>query len=442
MPGGLPPLATAGVDGVPPPMSPATAQSLISPAPSMMSIPLSPPAPPTLATKDLTFLLRPANFHPLPSTTHIPAPFLSTPSAAPPTDAAPAALLQQLRFRAAAIAAAAELTAASSPADNAAILELWYIRLLALCLAHQPAQAAQEIKVFQDLTSTFYLDPDTGRSVIPWEMRVLAVGLALASDPRRAVARYYALAAECRAAALDATVAPGDRAVWRARLGELGVRVANALLALGDLAAAVRHLSGLRTLPRRREALALLYIRAGMIDQARACAGGGDGGDGGGDGGDGVDTMMDGLLLMAEGQWAEAVDVWRAMVTRGGDCNGEMAANNLAVCQLYLGRLSDVCPPHPPCAGGVGLVLTGAGARDAGKSGGERRCFRGPDLQPGYRLRALRRGVFADTQDAASREGCAARRKGVYQPGVQDVMLPIQFSYSVLRLDQSSVELQ
>lgn len=355
-PGGLPPLATAGVvGGFSPLMSPATAQSLASPAPSMTSIPLSPPAPPTLATKDLTFLLHPTNFHPLPSAAYIPAPFLSSPSAAPPKDAAPAALLQQLHFRAAAIAAAAKLAAASSPADNTAILELWYIRLLALCLAHQPAQAAQEIKVFQDLTSTFYLDPDTNRSVIPWEMRVLAVGLALASDadPRRAVARYYALAAECRAAALDTAVAPSERAVWRARLGELGVRVANALLALGDLAAAVRHLSGLRALPRRREALALLYIRAGMIDQARACVGGGDGGggggggdggDGGGDGGGDVDAAMEGLLLMAEGQWAEAVDVWRAMVTRG-DCNDDMAANNLAVCQLYLGRLSDVCNP-------------------------------------------------------------------------------------------------
>ncbi|KAF8243053.1 hypothetical protein K440DRAFT_88991 [Wilcoxina mikolae CBS 423.85] len=279
----------------------------------MMSIPLSPPLPPTLQTKDLTFLLHPTNFHPLPLTL-LPAPFLSAPA---PTGT-PAELLKSLHFRAAAIAAAACLTASRQP-DNATILELWYIRLLSLCLAQYHNLAAQEIKVFQDLGSSFYLDPVTGRSVLPWELRVLAVNLG--TDPRRAIGVYYELAAECRAAAVDGAITVEERSLWRARLGELGIRVANTLIQLGDLAVAARHLRGLKKQGKGQEMLTLLYIRAGMIDAARECAGPDD-------------NTVRGLLLMADGNWKDAAQVWREM-------ESEMAINNLAVCELYLGRLNE-----------------------------------------------------------------------------------------------------
>jgi hypothetical protein len=200
-------------------------------------------------------------------------------------------------------------------------LELWYIRLISLCLAHYHTLAAQEIKVFQDMGSSFYLDPETGRSVLPWELRVLAV--TLGNDPRRAVGMYYELAAECRAVAVDGTIAVEERSLWRARLGELGIRVANALIQLGDFVAAARHLQGLQKQGNGREMLALLYIRAGMVDAARECA-------------SSDDNTLRGLLLMADGNWQEATQVWREM-------DSEMAINNLAVCELYLGRLNEVC---------------------------------------------------------------------------------------------------
>ena len=39
---------------------------------------------------------------------------------------------------------------------------------------------------------------------------------------------------------------------------------------------------------------------------------------------------------MAEGEWEAAGDVWRRL-------QGEMARSNEAVCELYMGRVENVC---------------------------------------------------------------------------------------------------
>jgi hypothetical protein len=189
-----------------------------------------------------------------------------------------------------------------------------------LCLCNLHGLAAQEIKAFQDLSAPFWLDAETGRSVLPWELRVLAV--TLGNDPRRAVAGYYELAAECRAVALDATVGAEERMLWRERLQELGVRVANSLVLLGDYKAAVRHLKGLQKT--ERYALPLVYIRAGMIEEARECVK--------------KDKVLQALVAMADGEWEAARAMWAEM-------QGEMPSVNRAICELYLGRLDEVCYP-------------------------------------------------------------------------------------------------
>jgi hypothetical protein len=288
---------------------------------------------PAVQTKGVTFLLHPSNFHPLPTSSLLP-PFLSAPA---PTSTSPFELLKTLHFRAAAIAAAAALTALPPTASNAEILKLWYTRLVSLCLCNLHGLAAQEIKAFQDLSAPFWLDAETGRSVLPWELRVLAV--TLGNDPRRAVAGYYELAAECRAVALDATVGAEERKLWRERLQELGVRVANSLVLLGDYKAAVRHLKGLQKT--ERYALPLVYIRAGMIEEARECVK--------------EDKVLQALVAMADGEWEAARAMWAEM-------QGEMPSVNRAICELYLGRLDEVCYPS-----GVLGVLAADGDGRRGK---------------------------------------------------------------------------
>lgn len=279
------------------------------------------PPPPTLQDKDLSFLLQPTNFHPLPTSSLLP-PFLSLP--APPT-ATPTALLSTLHFRAAAIASAAALTSSPPPPSNQQILTLWYTRLLSLCLCHQSTLAAQELSAFRDVTAPFYLDADTGRSILPWELRVLAVALGERSDPRRAIGAYYELAGECRSCAADAALAVEERRLWRARLQDLGVRVANALVALGDLAAAVRHLKGLRG--KGEGILPLLMVRVGMLEEARELAG--------------DDEVLEALLRMADGEWEAAAEVWKRLP------KDEVTVCNAAVCELYLARLDNVRPLPP-----------------------------------------------------------------------------------------------
>ncbi|KAA8909097.1 hypothetical protein FN846DRAFT_905847 [Sphaerosporella brunnea] len=286
----------------------STATMIASPPP-----PAPTASPPTLQTKDLTFLLHPTNFHPLPTTSALLPPFLSAPA---PTSSNPQTLLQSLHFRAAAIAAATALTASPPPSTNAEILKIWYIRLVSLCLCNLHSLAAQEIKAFQDLSASFYLDPETGRSVLPWELRVLAI--TLGNDPRRAITGYYELAAECRAVALDGTVSLAERQVWRKRLEELGIRVANALCLLGDFKAAVRHLKGLQN--KEHWALPLVYIRAGMLEEARNCTQG--------------DQVLEALVKMGDGDWEGAREIWAQM-------QGEMPTVNRAVCELYLGKLGE-----------------------------------------------------------------------------------------------------
>ncbi|KAI5815776.1 hypothetical protein BZA77DRAFT_315082 [Pyronema omphalodes] len=294
---------TSPIMSTPPLLTPPTHPNSRSPAPS---------PPPKPQTHDLSFLLHPSNFHPLPL--HIlPGPFLSAPS---PTGTS-SQLLSTFHFRAAAISAATALTSLPPP-PNHTILQLWYTRLLSLILSHCRTLAAQEIKAFQDLNSGFYNDPISGRSILPWELRVLAV--TLQQDARRQVAAYYDLAAECRVAAMDMAVAEEERGRWRKRLAELGVRVANSLIQLGDLAAAARHLKGLKAVEATTE-VGLVYLRAGMVKEAAECLGGDD-------------ERMKGLVAMADGRWKEAVDIWGAL-------NDEVSRNNAAVCWLYLGKLEE-----------------------------------------------------------------------------------------------------
>ena len=88
----------------------------------------------------------------------------------------------------------------------------------------------------------------------------------------RAVMTYYDLARDAR---LEVAKAKGEEtAVWRARLADLGLRVVNALVEMGDLMGACRHLESLRmegpgvgeTMKMR---LGLLWLRIGNLDLMR-----------------------------------------------------------------------------------------------------------------------------------------------------------------------------
>ena len=317
-----------------------------------------------MMTKDFSYLLRPELYHQL-SQLSVPAAFRSSSSGHQPTpDSTLEDLLGGGHFRAAAIAAVQALTSSSagmapvSPSDHARIFELLYARLSCLCLVDATPLAAQEAKALEDLNSAFYLDPESGTHLVPWELRVLAVRLQTIGfgDPRRAVMSYYELAREARAAVTKA-VHDRDREaarLWEARLSDLGVRVAGALVEMDDLASAAEHLATLGAVGgvdgdtdgRLAISRALMWLHLGDVEAARRCIGG--------SAEDVRGRVIDALADMADGEYETALEKWKALRTEmaesnsGGDAKGhgahgeEMVGVNLAVCLLYVGRMEEV----------------------------------------------------------------------------------------------------
>lgn len=290
--------------------------------------------------KDFSFLLKPEIYHPL-NTQAIPAPF-RTSARQPAPDTPLPDLLAQGHFRAAAVAAVHALTGvaggppAPAPTDHARIFELLHVRLSCLTILDPAATtAAQEARALEDIGGAAYIDEVSGVHLMPWDLRVLVVRLQAMGfgDPRRAVMSYYDLAREARArVAAAARADPAASELWRARLADLGVRVAGALVEMDDPVGAAQHLATLRDGGDGRVAMmkALLWLHLGDVDAARRCVTPGLDGD----------QVISALCDMADGNYEAALSSWKEL--KGQMAGDEMVAVNLAVCLLYTGKMEEV----------------------------------------------------------------------------------------------------
>ncbi|KAI6713076.1 hypothetical protein JHW43_004447 [Diplocarpon mali] len=298
--------------------------------------------------KDFSFLLRPEIYHPL-TLLEVPPPFRPASS-----QADPATPLEDLvstgHFRNAAIKAAQLLTTPGlNHQDHEKIFGLVYTRLSCLTLCNQTTLAAQEVKALEDLNSNYYRDDLTGRHLVPWELRVLAVrlqGMAF-NDARRGVTGYYELAREARSTLTtmkrarresegDPAAPDGAIPLWEARLADLGVRVASALVEMEDLEGATRFLATLEPtrLPRLGVHKALLWLCVGDVEAARASVVG--------LGAEEEQKVILALAHMADSDFDYAVEIWQALVASDADeAEKAMWRQNLGVCYLYLGRMDE-----------------------------------------------------------------------------------------------------
>jgi len=191
-------------------------------------------------------------------------------------------LLAQGRYHTAAIYCTTLLLnpAFTSPTNAPLIFSLFQTRLTCLLLLSRTAQAAEESKTLQDLENPFYLstDGENTRHIVPWSLRVLVVRLQALGfgDARRGIVGFYELAREARVECMRST-SPKEKLLWKERLRELGVHVANALVEMGDLQGAARHLRTLKVEGhgegevRAQMRLALVYLRLGDRDAALQC---------------------------------------------------------------------------------------------------------------------------------------------------------------------------
>ena len=233
--------------------------------------------------------------------------------------------------------------------DVKQIFELLYVRLACLTLVGQTGIAAQEVKVLGDLTEPAYVDDFTGQSLVPWELKVLAVRLNGIGygDPRKGVMGYYELVREARVELQKLSTSENEmQRLWEERLKDLGVRVGSALVEMGDLAGAAAHLQILRGETLSQEAAfreALLWLKIGDVDQAKAVIAS-DAADKGE-----KQYVIAALVKMADGEYREAADVWRGLLDRvdkGGKWEGEeMWKVNLGVSLLYSGQIGEASSP-------------------------------------------------------------------------------------------------
>lgn len=160
-------------------------------------------------------------------------------------------------------------------------------------------------------------------------MRLQGIGY---GDSKRGVSGYYDLARDARDQ-ITKTVGE-ERRMWKERLEDLGVRVGNALMEMGDFTGAARHFESLKHRDGRDDVvldgrLALLYLRLGNVARARRYVEAVEDGN----------AMLRPLLSMAEGRYEDAVAEWREL---RNSSDSELVTQNLAVCLVYTGHLGEV----------------------------------------------------------------------------------------------------
>lgn len=265
----------------------------------------------------------------------MPEPFLRSPQQ-PPLGTPLTELLQHGHFRRAAETALTELLQCP-PADAVAILQLLYTRLACLVLISRADLASHEAAPLADYLAHNAVGSRELVPLIPWELRLLLVRLQTitASDGgRRSIMALYSLAGEVRTHIRDAHDRNDEDAasLWTARLHDLGLRVADTLVEMGELETATRHLDTLTDADPDELAyrIALLRLRVGDVQGAQNSI---------------AKVQDEDVRASLEVVLDIARDDFAAVVTRlqedmnANASRGALVANNLGVGLLYTGRI-------------------------------------------------------------------------------------------------------
>lgn len=366
----LPRRSTRGpLDGADDPLSPSSslASSRVKSPTSPQRSPSRPiedtvvqqPYDPPVDDRDLAFLLEPSIYHPL-SQLEVPAAFrrpfpqpLSASSNVREALEQIDKLLSHCDFlRAAHLAGLLLSSGAVQSTDQITIFRLLSIRYSCLELSGNVLLAAQEAKSLEDLGSTFYYteapnetlrDENAERPlpkhIIPFHLRIQALRLQSIgfSDPRRGVSSLYDLGAECREYLTSPTLSDEQRKVWTARLDEIGLRVVNALVEMGDIDCARRTMDA--TKPSSRDQLSVWYfrkvtlcLRMGLIEEAQSLI-------------NNIEcpaaqkAILQSLIAVAEERFDAAADLLKQPGVEQDASLAALAKQNLAVVSLYQGNI-------------------------------------------------------------------------------------------------------
>ncbi|WPH02818.1 Hypothetical protein R9X50_00568600 [Acrodontium crateriforme] len=325
-----------------------------SPPPPHVSEALSRPS--TLSSRpkptgDVRFLQDPSIYHQIPTDDISPI-FLEA-EHQPRPEASLATLLQNGHFRRAATAALTELL--QLPAHECErIFQLLYTRLACLVLLSRPDLAAQEAVPLTDFLMRGLPQAKDVVPWIPWELRLLLVRLqsiGAADGGRREIMTLYSLTGELRVNIRQAQLEEDQPTLSRlhARLQDLALRVADALVEMGELDTASHHLDSLIDIDQDEVAYrqALIHCRLGHVVKSRRYASQLKNAD--------SKAALDALLKLADGKMTDARNAYRTLVEQHP--SEPLYAQNLVVCILYTGQiaeartlLQDVVQQSPACS--------------------------------------------------------------------------------------------
>lgn len=307
------------------------------------------------ADKDLSFLLDTSIYHPV-SNIDAPPPFRHPLPTLPATDTPLSEIFQQLsmflgkcQFLSAAHLSATTLVSGMvAPSDTDIIFRLLSIRYSALELSGNVLLAAQEAKALEDLSSTFYYDETastdgghaTPHHIMPFDLRLQALRLQGIGfgDSRRTVGALFDVGMECRENIMSAQNEEKEKALWRDRLDEIGTRVVNALIDLGDLDCARRTLESMQPDSdsdgtRWTTRLVLLLIKMGEIRTAKNILKAKTSNPG-------TERLLRSFLAVADGELHDAAQLLSEMPKDTADSAIlAIAQQNLAVAYLYAGEI-------------------------------------------------------------------------------------------------------
>ena len=183
--------------------------------------------------------------------------------------------------------------------------------------------------------------------ILPWGLRVLTVRLQNLGTKGQ-VQGYYDLAAYARQHLKSTADRDKEaRGAWSDRLRNLGYRVGNALVEMGDLAAGRRHFGTLLHAADDRQErvmlgtwIAMLGFRMGDLANARKYIDDKDIQNDSSEDGNG--PVLRALLSMAEGNYSDAAAEWQCLLSNSSRSqHAVVARQNLAVCLLYTGKMNE-----------------------------------------------------------------------------------------------------
>lgn len=236
-----------------------------------------------------------------------------------------------------------------NPEDLIRVLDLWSLRLSSLARLRLYNQTSAECtNLFAVLNAT---EPPSARAylfdrVLPFELEVMHARLKYwAGDPMGYLDILYALLKKCKLQAKGSKAEGDDSSLsmWLERAARMCLIIASQMIEMKDFTAATKLLeplfvqrTGQQPSPAIQSAVGRIYLQSGYLTQAAAhfTAVEGDASV--------PQTLKDmnaALLACAEGNWARADELLRALVQAEPD--NFVAINNLSVALLSQGKLKE-----------------------------------------------------------------------------------------------------